>query len=135
MGKGDEHKKETPNDRIRINAHLSSTTQRAPKGPPNKDPPKSGLRVSACSFWVPSPHEAAVWPSAAVAQNMCSSIRMSSSLLKCLLLMVASVVKSPAMIRVTLLCGRALSERALWRLLSYIGFSELVEQNLDHGLG
>ena len=31
--------------------------------------------------------------------------------------MVASVVKNPTMIRVTLLCGRALSELALWRLL------------------
>ena len=42
---------------------------------------------------------------------------MSSCPLKCLILMVASVVKSPTMIRVTLLCGRAFSERALWRLL------------------
>ena len=30
--------------------------------------------------------------------------------------MVASVVKRPTMIRTTLLCGRVLSERALWRL-------------------
>ena len=42
---------------------------------------------------------------------------MSWSLRKCLILMVASVVKSPTMIRVTLLCGWVLSERALWRLL------------------
>ena len=45
------------------------------------------------------------------------SIRMSSSLLKCLILMVTSVVKNPTMIRVTLLCGRVLSGRALRRLL------------------
>ena len=38
---------------------------------------------------------------------------MSSSLH----LMVASVVKSPTMIRVTLLCGRLLSGRALWRAM------------------
>ena len=53
------------------------------------------------------------------------SIRMSSSLPNCLILMVASVVKSPTMIRVTLLCGRALSERALWLLL----ISELAQHN------
>ena len=45
------------------------------------------------------------------------SVRVSSSLLKCLLLMVASVAKNPTMIRVTLLCGRVLSGQALWRLL------------------
>ena len=50
-------------------------------------------------------------------KHVCFSIRMSSSLLKCSLLMVASVVKNPTMIRVTLLCGRALSGWALWRLL------------------
>ena len=48
------------------------------------------------------------------------SIRMSSSLLKCLILMVASVVKNPTMIWVTLLSGRALSERALWLLLKLL---------------
>ena len=47
-------------------------------------------------------------------------IKINSSLLKCLLLMVASVVKDPTMIRVTLLCGRVLSGRALWRLLSVL---------------
>ena len=51
------------------------------------------------------------------------SIRMSSSPLKWLLLVVASVVKNPTMIRVTLLCGRALSGRALWRLLKCLGES------------
>ena len=35
--------------------------------------------------------------------------------------MVASVLKTPTMIRVTLLCGRALSERALWLLLIHGG--------------
>ena len=34
--------------------------QRVPKGPPNEDPPKSGLRVSVCGFFFPSPHELSV---------------------------------------------------------------------------
>ena len=91
----------------------SEMNQRVPKSPPNEDRPKSGLRVSVCSF--SSLHEAAVWSSVTVAKSMCFSIRMSSSPLKCLLLMVASVVKSPTMIRVTplVLCGRAL----WWQLL------------------
>ena len=38
------------------------------------------------------------------------------TLLKCLILMVASVVKNPTLIRVTLLRGRVLSGWALWRL-------------------
>ena len=36
--------------------------------------------------------------------HMCFSIRMSSSLPKCLIWMVASVVKNPTMVRVTLCC-------------------------------
>ena len=93
--------------------------QRAPKDPRNADPPKSGLRVSVCCFLPLAPCFAAVWPSAAAAKTfVCFSIRMSSSLVKCLLLTVASVVRSPTMIRVTLLCGRVLSGRALWRLLT-----------------
>ena len=65
-------------------------------------PTQNELRVRhrECLQFFPSPHEAAVWPSATVGKNM-----------------VASVVKAPTMIMVTLLCGRALSGRALWRLL------------------
>ena len=36
--------------------------------------------------------------------------------------MVASVVKSPTVIGVTLLCGWVLSERALWQLLKFSDF-------------
>ena len=90
--------------------------QRAPKGPPNEDPPKSGLGVSACSFSSPSPPFRSCLAVSDRCQNLvCFSIRMTFSLLECLLLVVASVVKNPTMIRVTRLCGRALFERALWR--------------------
>ena len=55
--------------------------------------PKRGLRVSAVSL--PFAHEVVGWPSAAVAKHIrVFEIRMSSSLLKCLILMVASVVKT-----------------------------------------
>ena len=39
------------------------------------------MRTHPKAFFFPSLHEAAVWPSATVAKNMCFSIRMSSSLL------------------------------------------------------
>ena len=77
--------------------------QQAPKGPPNQDPSKSGLRLSFLCF-------SALLPKRLFCRQLSSpkpcvvSIRMSSSLLKCLILMVASVVKSPIMIRVTLSC-------------------------------
>ena len=90
---------------------------------PRTHPPKSRHRVSVCSFFFPSPHEAVVWPSVTFAKNMRFQTWMSCSLLKCLILMAASVVKNPSMIRVTLLCGQVLSGRAgpsagcsyLWR--------------------
>ena len=69
--------------------------QRAPKGSPQWGPTQK--RTRCLQFLFPSPHEAAVWPSAIVAKNMCvCSVRMSSSLLKWLILMVASVVKTLA---------------------------------------
>ena len=67
----------------------------------------------------------------------------SSSLLKCLTWMVASVVKGPSMIRVTLLCGRVLSGMALWRVLIYCRdqnysaslkcFQELISEDRKRG--
>ena len=102
--------------------------QKSPKGPPNEDPPKFWkVDQGECSqFFFPPPHEAAVWPSTTIAKkNIRFSIRMSSSLLKCLILMVASVVKNPTMIRVTALCGWALSERALWHLLKSVKFTAM----------
>ena len=68
-----------------------------PRAHPMRTHPKR-TQGECLRFFFPLPHEAAVWPSATVAKNMCFSIRMSSSLLKWLLLMVASVVKNPAMI-------------------------------------
>ena len=98
--------------------------QRAPKrppneGPPNEDPPTSRLRASVCSFSFLAP-----WSSCLAVsdrrQKHGFSISVSSSLLKWLLLIVASVVKSPTMIRVLLLCARVLRGRARWRLLKLI---------------
>ena len=64
--------------------------------------------LSACScdavlqFFFPSPHEAAVFPSAGVAKkHVYFSIRTSSSLLKCLILMVASVASRKSDSKVT----------------------------------
>ena len=51
-------------------------------------------------------------------KRRCFAVRISASLLKCLILMVAAVGKNPTMIRVTLSRGRDLSERALWSLLN-----------------
>ena len=62
-------------------------------------------------FFFPSPHEAAVFPSASVARNMCGgSIRMSSSA-KVLDLDGWLSSENPTMIMVIVLCGRVLSER------------------------
>ena len=96
---------------------LRLNSQREPKGPHNEDEPKKGLRVSVCIFSLRATF-AVVWPLATVAKNICVFPLELARLLKCLILMVASVLKNPTMIRVTLLCGRVLSERALWRLLN-----------------
>ena len=70
----------------------------------------------ADSRWVqlffPSPHEAAVFPSASLARDMFPPFEWAL-LLECLILMVASAMKNPTMIVVALLYWRALSERAL----------------------
>ena len=94
--------------------------QRAPKCPPNEDPPRSGLRVSVRSFSSLRPMKQLFGCQRPLAKTSAFSIRMSSGLLKRLLLMVASVVKTPIMMRVTLLCGRALSGWALRLLLTIL---------------
>ena len=71
-------------------------------------------------FFFPSSHEAVVFPTAVIAKTYVSSIQMSSSPKVLDLDEQASVVRNPTIIRVTLLCGRALSERALWLLLKLI---------------
>ena len=79
---------------------------------------KSGLRLSFLSFSALLPMKQLFCCQLSLPQNHVHSfIQMSSSLLKCLNLMVASVEKNPTMIRLTLSCGRALCERALWLLL------------------
>ena len=72
------------------------------------------ILVELYEFFCPSSHEAAVLPLDRCQKHVYSSIRMSSSLQSDSLGMVASVVKSP-----TMLCRRALSERALWLLLKH----------------
>ena len=92
------------------------------QGPTQWGPTQKRTRGECLQFFFLLSHEAAVWPSATVAKHMCAfSVRMSSSLLMCLILLVASVVKSPSMIRVTLLCGQVLSGWALWRWLRILG--------------
>ena len=81
-------------------------------------PTQKRSQVEFLQFVCPSPHKAAVLPSAIVAKNM--SIFHSHELLSKVLdqiLMVASVLKTPIIIRVALSCRQALSERALWLLL------------------
>ena len=65
------------------------------QGPTQIGPTLKRSQGQSFEFCGPSPHEAAVLPSAIVAKKVYFSIRMSSSLLKCLILMVASVVKKP----------------------------------------
>ena len=91
--------------------------QKAPKGPPNEGPSKSALRLSFCSFPLLVPMKRLFCRQLSLPKTCVSFIKMSSSLQKCLILFVASVVKKPTMIRVTLLGGRVLSEWPLWRLL------------------
>ena len=58
---------------------------------PIRTHPEAGLRVSFCSFsdfLFPSPHEAALLPSAAVAKKCCFLHSKEFFLLKCLILMV-----------------------------------------------
>ena len=69
--------------------------KRAPNSPPNEDPPKSGLRVSVCNFSSLRLMKQLFGRERPLPETKVFSIGMSSSLLKCLLLMVASVVKEP----------------------------------------
>ena len=60
--------------RLLLNLRTPPPGQRAPKGPPNEDPSKRPTRGEFFDFFYPSspsPHEAAVLPSASVAKNMC----------------------------------------------------------------
>ena len=63
--------------------------------------------MSVCSFFPCATWSSCLAVSGRCQKHSCFSIRMSSSLLRCLLLMVVSVERNPTMIRVTLLCGRA----------------------------
>ena len=84
-------------------------------------PTQLGLRVSFCNFSSLLPIKQLFSHQLSLPRTCASSIRMSSSSraldLESRFLMVASVVKPPTMIMVTLLCGRVLIERALWLLL------------------
>ena len=73
---------------------ISSEPQRAPKGPPNEDPSKSGLRVSFCSFW-PLLHTKQLFSRQLSLPKTCvwgGAPFEWAPLLKCLILMVASAV-------------------------------------------
>ena len=53
----------------------------------------------------------------------------------CLILVVASVVKNPTMIRMTLSCARALSQRALWLLPQFDAHKSPISQYVKRSLG
>ena len=72
-------------------------TQRAPNGPPNEDKvvkPNGGLRVCVSSFASLRPLKQLFGRQRPLPKHQRFSISMSSSLLKCLILIVASVAKT-----------------------------------------
>ena len=108
------------NERVRRfrGTQLGPLGRRAPKGPPHEDPPKSGLRVSVCNFSSLRPLKQLFGCQRPLPKTCVFPLKWVALPWRCLILMIASVVKNPTMIRVTLLCGRVLSGRALWRSLT-----------------
>ena len=85
-----------------------STSAQAPRGPTQKR-----TQGECLQFLFPSPRDAA--------KNMCFPLERARHL-KCLILMFASAVKKPTMIRVTLFCAQVLSEWALWQWHALLNF-------------
>ena len=87
--------------RVQVSAFFC-TSQRAPRGPPIEDPPKSGLRVSVCSFSSLRPMKQLFGRQRPLPKktSVCFSIGMSSSRK---VLALDGCLKNPTMTRVTLL--------------------------------